>query len=490
MAVQVCSRSSDNGWENFTAVTINERNRFRSAFVRCGMGTLCAATLLAWPGCATYREKPLDQKSVDAALMPPTLEAVRLAANQLKNPLLAPVIIDDRDGLSPDEIALIAVIASPQLRALRAQRGVLDAQVLAAGILPNPQLGYALDRPTSGNEPGLITGRNLGLSWEITSLLGRHDRLIGAKKSGEAFDLSIAWQEWQAAQDARLHAFGLLSLRTRLPLLQKVETDFAETLAETRRAAAHGRKTAVDVASVSEAWLTARSVRLAAEQEALTERNAINLALGRPGDADIILAPAAPFPEFAPDASADQLLQGVEKRRLDLVALSLGYDSQEASLRAAIKAQFPKIGLSFAKANDTSNVRTHTYGVTIDLPLFDRNQGNIAIARATREQLFDEYVARVAEARGEVVLLLGKLASARAQREADEAELPELERVIAAYEIALKSHNADITAFRDARSQLVARQLDESNVSQQMVELGVALEIATGRPLLNRTPLR
>ena len=182
------------------------------------------------------------------------------------------------------------------------------------------------------------------------------------------------------------------------------------------------------------------------------------------------------------------LLEGLEKRRLDLVALALGYDSQEASLRAAIKAQFPKIGLSFAKANDTSNVRTHTYGVTIDLPLFDRNQGNIAIARATRQQLFDEYVARVSEARGDVSLLLGKLAAAHAQLDADRAALPELERLVAAFEKALQSRNAEMGAYRDARALLVSRQIDESNLRQQVLELGVALEIATGRPLLNRAP--
>lgn len=453
---------------------------------QCRALVLVATALSGLSGCAIYEAKPLDQGAVNAALTAPKLDAVRVTAAKLNHPLLAPLIIDGRNGFSPDEIASMVVITSPQLRALRDQRGVAEAQLLQAGILPNPQLGYALDRPTPGNEAGLINGRNLGLSWEITSLLGRRDRVVSARSTGEAFDLSLAWQEWQAAQDARLRAFRVLSLRARLPLLRSVEGDLADALASTKTAAAHGYKTAVDVTTTSEAWLAAQTTRLTAEQDYLSERTALNLALGQSADAEIVLKPAAFFPELPVGASSASLLDGLEKRRLDLVALALGYESQEAGLRAAIKAQFPKIGLSFAKANDTSNVRTHTYGVTIDLPLFDRNQGNIAIARATRQQLFDEYTARVAEARADVALLLGKLAATHAQLQADREALPELEHLVAAYEKALQSRNAEVSAYRDAHALLLSRQIDESNLRQQVLELGVALEIAAGRPLLNR----
>jgi outer membrane protein TolC len=446
---------------------------------------LLVAMLAGWPGCTTYQAKPLDATAVEAALAPPKLDAVRIAAEKLDHPLLQPLLIDGRDGFSPDEIAVMAVIVSPPLRALRDQRGVAQAQVLQAGILPNPQLGYSLDKPHGNDTPGLINGRNLGLSWEVTALLGRQDRLTSARKGAEALDLSIAWQEWQTAQDARLRAFRLLSLRARLPLLRAIEADLADTQTAIKQAATLGHKTAVDVATTNEAWIAAQTSRLTAEQEYAAERSALNLALGQPAGVEIALKPAAGFPELPPDTTAATLLQGLEKRRLDLVALSLGYASQEAGLRAAVKAQFPKISLSFAKVNDPSDVRTRTYGVTFDLPLFDRNQGNIAGAKATRQQLFDEYVARVAEARAEVVRLLGQLATARTQLQADRDALPALEQLVTAFEKALQTRNADVAAYRDARSLLATRRLAQNNLQQQVLELGVALEIATGRPLLN-----
>ncbi len=451
-----------------------------------GAVILMTAGFMAGAGCTSYHSKPLDASAIDAALAPPKPEAIRMAAEKFKHPLLAPMVIDGRDGFSPDEIALMVVIASPQLRALRDQRGVVEAQIVQAGILPNPQLGYALDQPTGHNDPGLITGRNLGLSWEITSLLGRQDRIAGARGGAAAFDLSLAWQEWQAAQAARLRAFRILSLRARLPLLREIETDLALTLESLRKAMALGQQTIGDVTAASEVWIAAQSARLAAEQDYQSELAALDLSLGRPADAEIVLKPAASFPELPPETSAAPLLRGLGQRRLDLAALALGYESEEAGLRGAIKAQFPKIGLSFAKANDTSGVRTHTYGVTVDLPLFDHNQGNIAIARATRQQLFDEYVARVAEARSEVVLILRKIAAVRAQLASDASALPALQQQVAAYEKALETNNASVSAYRGARSLFATRKLDELTLRQQMIELDVALEIATGRPLLNR----
>ena len=257
-----------------------------------------------------------------------------------------------------------------------------------------------------------------------------------------------------------------------------------------KAAVALGHMTALDLTATTDLWIAAQNNRFAAEQEDRAERSALNLALGLPADTVLALRPAAAFPPLPAGVTPATLLAGLEQRRLDLVALTLGYESNEAGLRAAVKAQFPRIGLSFAKANDTSDVRTRSYGVTVDLPLFDRNQGAIAAGKATRQQLFDDYLARVAEARADVALIFANLAAAGAQLQAASAAIPEWERVVAAYEKALETRNADVSAYRNARGTLAARTLDEANLRQQVLELEVALEIATGRPLLNLTPSR
>ena len=49
----------------------------------------------------------------------------------------------------------------------------------------------------------------------------------------------------------------------------------------------------------------------------------------------------------------------------------------------------------------------------------------------------------------------------------------------------IHSGNLDYQVYRDARAQLANRNLELSALKQELLELGVALEIATGRSLLS-----
>jgi outer membrane protein TolC len=417
------------------------------------------------------------------------LDRVKVASASLDHPLVKPIIIDGSGGFSPDEIAVMAVILSPQLRALRDQRGVAHAQVIQAGILPNPQLNRTVDNPHGNSDPTLVAAHNSTLSWDLSTLLARHDEVAAARANAEAVDLQIAWAEWQVAQDARLRSFRLLTRQMQLPLARDIEAGLAANITAIRQALARSYKTTGDLTAATDLLTQARNNRLALEQAITVDRLALNIALALPIDQTIEIKPAATFPALAANPGAiDELLTDIEKRRLDLVALAMGYKSQEATLRAAVKSQFPKIGLSFSKINDTTPVNTLGWGVNVELPIFDRRQGVVAAAKATRQQLFDEYYARVAEARAEVRQILEGLAATRAQLEEATRSLPDLEQLAASYEKAYQSHNADVLAYRDARAALATRRMEQSKLQQDVLELSVALEIATGRPLLNRVP--
>jgi hypothetical protein len=75
---------------------------------------------------------------------PDRSELVR-AAGELNHPGVPPVALDFSKPLTGAEIAAIAVLANPDLRALRTQQRVADAQVFASGLLPDPQLSAGFD---------------------------------------------------------------------------------------------------------------------------------------------------------------------------------------------------------------------------------------------------------------------------------------------------------------------------------------------------------
>ena len=112
-------------------------------------------------GCQSYRPAPLIPGAVNRNLAIPPDDVLRVRGRDIRHPLLQPLVLDYRNGLSPDEAAVLAVLVNPSLRAERDRRALASAQLLTAGILPNPQLSAALDVPTGGNDAGTVNGYNV-----------------------------------------------------------------------------------------------------------------------------------------------------------------------------------------------------------------------------------------------------------------------------------------------------------------------------------------
>jgi outer membrane protein, heavy metal efflux system len=432
------------------------------------------------PACATYERMPLDQTAVAAKLATPSMEAIQVQAKEIQHPILKPIEFDIRNGLSPDEAAILAVIANPKLRAIRDQRKLAAAQLLQASILPNPQFSYALGVPTGGATQGTVNAFNYGPSWEITSIISRDSKIAAASADAVSVALDVAWQEWQAAQAAKLHVYHLAFFDQQLAITRQEEEGLQENLDRVKRAAELGYMTRIDLAAADAALQKMHTSVLTTEQQREEERLALNQSLGfsdkQPVPLEQNIEP--PSPKSIPAAA--QFIEGIEKRRLDLLALEYGYRGEEARLRAAILQQFPKINIGFSRAGDNTNVITTGFGVTIDLPLFDRNQGAIAVEDATRAKLFDEYVARLFEARGEITRILADMKSLQRQIEAAQTSIPILQSVVDSYRLALLQGNADVLTYYNARADLTTKRLELVDLKRQLADMYVALEIAAG----------
>src|SRR5204863_4893967 len=112
-------------------------------------------------------------------------------------------------------------------------------------------------------------------------------------------------------------------------------------------------KTAVDYAAADASLQESRTLLLGLRRDATDRRLALNRALGLSPNANVKLRSdiALPADVTVPDES--ELIRSLEDRRLDLLALKKGYESQDATFRAALLAQFPKINLGVNAARDT-----------------------------------------------------------------------------------------------------------------------------------------
>ncbi len=444
---------------------------------------ILAAFLTLLYGCAAYHPEPIDRQAVGDALVPPAMEIIRIKARAIKHPILRPVDFDIRDGLSPDEAAIMAVIANPTLRAIRDLRGIAEAQLIQAGILPNPQVSYNLEIPTGGNKEGTVNGYGFGLGWNIQSLITRSARMDAARAHAASVDLDIAYQEWQVAESAKLHLFRLFYLDRQLLLTKEAEQRFREALKGIKKAVASGEKTDIDLADAEVALQQAHASVLTTEKANERERIALNKSLGIPPDQVIPIQRDIHLPSWRSLPSEAEIMKGIEGRRLDLLALKMGYQSREASVRVAILSQFPKISIGLSHARDTGRLITTGFELSIELPFFDRNQGKIAVERASRRQVFDEYITRLFEARSEVAGILSDMKSLKGQVGTTEGSILTLKHLIKSYKTALQQGNTDIMSYYRVQTELSAKQIKIIKLRQALTDMGIALEVAAGRYL-------
>ena len=86
--------------------------------------------------------------------------------------------------------------------------------------------------------------------------------------------------------------------------------------------------------------------------------------------------------------------------------------------------------------------------MTVDIPLFDRNQGQIAVETATRQTLFDEYANRVFLANSDVAAAVQDIQSTNEQISASSEAIPGLESLVHSYRTSLSQGNLDVALTR------------------------------------------
>jgi len=428
------------------------------------------ALAAALTGCTTYAPLPLDRQAQPVA-----------SAERLHHDAPLP------SKLSVDDIVVLALNNNPALVAARAQQGVAQAQLLAAGIPPNPSLNAGYGFLLGG--PGTVDSLSAGLSQDVRSLVTLSARRGAAREAARQIDASLLWQEWQTIGKARLQAVDLIQGERQQRLLQQNAALLRDRLERSRKSLVQGDSTLAAMVPDLTAAADARRQLDDLERQLETRRRDLAGFLGLSPQAPLPLDENIVLPVVDPSAVTRSLLS-LPDRRPDLVALQLGYSAQEERLRGAILAQFPLFSLGVAGARDTTDVRSLGPQITIDLPLFDRNQGNIAIERATRQQLHDEFTARLADARREVLSLLADQALLKNQYSDRTAQLAELDRTAQDAEGAYRAGDLDERGYVDLISARNAKQQEVLVVEQSLLDqqTAIATLIGAGMPPISFDP--
>ena len=217
------------------------------------------------------------------------------------------------------------------------------------------------------------------------------------------------------------------------------------------------------------------------EQTEVATRTALRVLLGEPGGPPLKVSAPVPPPSAIPAPPADTtVVPACLAGRLDLAALRAGYEVQDQRLRQAILEQLPNITVGFAHQRNESKISFFGGLVSLGLPVFDRNQGGVAGAGATRERLRHEYRARATEVRSNVDDLLRLLELFARRLPQVQAAIGPLAEIESAEERAAESGDIDWLSYQTVRIGLLDQRLEAARLAQGRAETLVGLDTACG----------
>lgn len=421
---------------------------------------LLAALLLALTGCATYRPDPPDLQARPAASL------VELAPAQA-----------GQGPLSLAGIGALAIAHNPELVAVRADHGIAQAQLDAAGELPNPTLSGSFASVISG--PGALPALALGLGQDIKALIVRPAKVASARAQLQSVDAAVLWQEWQTASKAELTALELVTARRQLALAQQTVTLWTTHVEHLHNAQQRGDVSLPAFTLDNTLLADARSQAAALETLALARQQELDGLLGLSSAVQLdIAAPddVQPLPASTITARQEHLVDF----RPDLIALEAGYQAQEQQVRASVLSQFPALTLGGNYGRDTGNVKTAGVDVSMELPLFNHHQAAVGLEQATRSKLKAEFEARQRAARNELTSLLGQQALLVRQRDERRQQMAQSAALLPALQRAYARGDIDAHSYLDTLSAQNSKAQDLIGLDAALAASNLAAETLCG----------
>ncbi|MDD5461431.1 MAG: TolC family protein [Methylococcales bacterium] len=273
---------------------------------------------------------------------------------------------------------------SPRYAALLQRIEAARAEVIAAGVLPNPRISYGRYDLVSRVNTMYDGHVQQAVTLEVPVLVSgqRGARVEAAQKYVDAAAADVEAEYANIVHETRLLFVKLLATKEKIAILN-------ETALEMERLAAiiAGREQAGNASSydVLRIGIEARSVQTRLE----TARSDL---AGTTGDLGILLG----MPGWTPEADGNLAVLGVPPDAKKLLAEAEGLNpdieaarrsevAADAGLEKARRERWPvpslQIGSTFT---DNPYGNTTFGGVSVEVPIFDRNQGGMARAKAEK----------------------------------------------------------------------------------------------------------
>jgi len=380
-----------------------------------------------------------------------------------------------------DQVQKIASESNPTLRQAEAEIRAAKARQEQSGLYPNPTLGYTGDEIRGGSVGGgkqgffvqqtIVTGGKLGLSREV---FGKEAKLAEIEAEEQKIRVQsavkMAFLRVLAAQE-------LLDTRRDMAMIAQDAADAQRRLMNTGQA---------DETEVLETEVEAQRARMSARMQENTLREEWRSLAAVIGQPELPLATVAgdlekDWPELNEEQAVDAIAQqspavrmadAAEARAQSVFARAKRDPVPDVLVRGGLEYNHETLGsVQFAKGWEG------IAEVSVQIPLFNRNQGNVAAAKADIERAGQEKKRIALTLRERAATVVDQYANARLMAVEYRDEM--LPRAKKAYSLMVDKYGRMLASYPrvlDSQRKLYELQIEYIAVLESVWTNGLALQ--------------
>jgi outer membrane protein, heavy metal efflux system len=392
----------------------------------CAVAVLIGGAALAATGCRRFEPAPLS----------PADSASALESRSLADPGLRALFERVLPGGAPrwplekwdlGTLTLAALYYHPSLEVARAQWRVAEAGIATAGARPNPTLSITPQYVANAAMGTPLWDITSALDWPIETAGKRGRRIERAEQLATSARFSLDTAAWKVRANLRARLLDFVAARARVALLTREHDAQHEVVTLLEQRVQAGAASVAMIASARLAELQAAADLTEAERQQREAQVRLATAVGVPVRAFDGLDVEFPLDRPAPDL--ERLAPGLRRQALqarsDILAALADYGASQSALQLEIARQYPDVRIGPGYEYDQGLNKWAVIGVSLELPVLNRNAGPIGEAETRRT----EAAARFAELQATVI---DELDRALANRDSSREALARSEAVLGA----------------------------------------------------------
>jgi cobalt-zinc-cadmium efflux system outer membrane protein len=295
----------------------------------------------------------------------------------------------NQSGLTLAELEQMALTNNPTLAQAAAEIRAATARKLQSGLYPNPTVGYLGEQIRGGVQGGGEQGFFVSQSIILGGKRGLNRRVL--EQEAKQAEAEAEEQRLRVINSVRMFYYQALAAQEMVDLRRKLSKLAKDAVQTSHQLGNVGQADEPDVLQSEVEGDQADLAVVVAEQNQLRSWRALAATVGKP---EMPLTHLAGSLEDLPEGNPDQWLQTIVQESPAVKIAQLGVLKAEASLARAKRESIPDLQLRGGLQQNfeleaTTNRPIGLQGfaeVGVQIPIFNRNQGNVQASRAEIER--------------------------------------------------------------------------------------------------------